>query len=87
MRRKSLKLIITACVLVVSYIVILFSSKIIRSLFLPPKILESKIIGFAQYYGYSFSFDYLFLYEILITPIIVITLLYFIFKTYDKKSK
>ncbi len=86
MKKNSSKLIITACVMVISYVLILFSSKIIRSLFLPPKILESKIIGFAQYYGHSFSFDYLFLYAVIFTPIVIIILFDFIFKIYDAKS-
>lgn len=87
MRKKSSKLIITVCVVSILYLIILASSKIIRSLFSPPEILDSKIIGFAQYNGYSFFFDYLFLYEIIFVPIIVIALLYFVFKIYARKNK
>lgn len=87
MRKKTSKLIITVCVVSIAYLIILSSSKMIRSLFSPPEILDSKIIGFAQYNGYSFVFDYLFLYEIIFAPIIIITLFYFIFKIYATKNK
>lgn len=77
-------LLITIIALSMSYFVILVYSKMVRSFFLPPEILSNKIIGAAQYYGYSFYFDYLFLFAVILDPIIVITLLYFVLKIYDR---
>lgn len=84
--KRVILLLATICTLCISYAITLTSSKVIRSFFPPPKILEGKIIGFAQYYGYPFLFDYFFVFEIIFIPIIVIILFSSISKKYVKKN-
>lgn len=79
-------LIITIFATIIIYLVIFAFSKIVRDIFAPPEILNSKIVGFAHYYGYSLYFDYVFLFAVIFAPIVIIISFYFIFKTYGKKN-
>ncbi len=50
--------------------------KVFRKISPPPMILENKIIGFSQFFGYPLNLDFYFFIVILITPILVFLILY-----------
>ncbi|MBI2613663.1 MAG: glycosyltransferase [Candidatus Levybacteria bacterium] len=53
------------------YSIILLNFRHLRSLFSPPKINQSEIVGYAQYFGYPLYFETIILFIFIFTPILV----------------
>jgi multisubunit Na+/H+ antiporter MnhB subunit len=61
----------------VSIAVLLLGLRFFRNFFLFPQVLDNKIVGYSQYFGYPFYFDTLYLNIIIFIPAIILILLYF----------
>ena len=61
---------------------IFFTFRYFRSLFYPPLILDNKIVGYAQYFGYPFHFDTLLFFIFLLIPVLA-----FFYIAFNKKNR
>lgn len=79
LKLSSEKILAELFALLLIYALSIFATfRYIRSLFYPPEILEEKIVGYAQYFGYPFYFDTLLFFIFVLTPIA--PLFYILFK-------
>lgn len=53
------------------------SLKKIRTLFPPPEIGSDKLVGFSQYFGYPFYFDYLLFIFLFVFPVTIFLFFYY----------
>lgn len=75
---KSVKILVEALLYFsIGALFILFTFRKVRSFFPPPSIGESKIVGYAQYFGYPFYFDTVLFFVFLLSPILIFAFIKF----------
>lgn len=81
---KSIKLriyktgVITISSCIFFFLFLFICSKYIRQSLPPPQILDNKIVGFSQFFGYPLYFDFYLFFLILFIPVITFFIFYFL---------